>query len=121
MNLAPPWRASVSHANQPRSLHPDQSGFSLLWCCSKLALRVFAASRLLARVAPAPAPLLRHRRGRFTSMQVLNSQENVPAVPAQKMQRVEAPTIPLRVHLMNEHAMLPKRGSEGAAGYDLYR
>lgn len=35
-----------------------------------------------------------------------------------KKQRLEEP---LRVKKLNEHAVLPKRGSAGAAGYDLAR
>jgi hypothetical protein len=50
--------------------------------------------------------------------------ENVPAEPATKVQRTEAPPAAgeaLRVRRLNEHALLPKRGSSGAAGYDLAR
>ncbi|PSC74089.1 Deoxyuridine 5 -triphosphate nucleotidohydrolase [Micractinium conductrix] len=52
--------------------------------------------------------------------------ENVPAgaEPATKVARTEGPgSSPagelLRVRRLNEHALLPKRGSAGAAGYDL--
>jgi dUTPase len=48
--------------------------------------------------------------------------ENLPSSsePAAKMQRTEV-TEELRVRRLNEHAQLPKRGSAGAAGYDLAR
>lgn len=52
------------------------------------------------------------------------AQENAQqcaAEPAAKMQRVEAPLEALRVRRLNEHALLPSRGSAGAAGYDLAR
>ena len=50
------------------------------------------------------------------------SRENLPSSsePAAKMQRTEV-TEELRVRRLNEHAQLPKRGSAGAAGYDLAR
>lgn len=40
--------------------------------------------------------------------------------PAAKMARVEG-TAPLKVKKLSEHATLPKRGSQFAAGYDLAR
>jgi dUTP pyrophosphatase len=48
--------------------------------------------------------------------------ENLPSSsePAAKVQRTEV-TEELRVRRLNEHAQLPKRGSAGAAGYDLAR
>ncbi|KAI3432888.1 hypothetical protein D9Q98_010470 [Chlorella vulgaris] len=58
----------------------------------------------------------------MTSVMAASGQENMPAA---KVQRTEppapraAPAEALRVRRTNEHALLPKRGSAGAAGYDL--
>lgn len=47
--------------------------------------------------------------------------ENVPtSEPATKMQKVDHNAV-LRVKKLSESAILPKRGSAGAAGYDLSR
>jgi hypothetical protein len=54
------------------------------------------------------------------AMQVLRaSSENLPENPA-KFAKVEQMDI-LRVKKLSENATLPKRGSAGAAGYDLAR
>lgn len=50
-------------------------------------------------------------------MEVLASRENVPEQPA-KLQKVE-PMEQLRVKKLTSTAILPKRGSSKAAGYDL--
>ena len=69
----------------------------------------------------------RHRHSNMASTLAASSRENIPAEPATKLQRTEGPaTAPapleaLRVRRLNEHALLPKRGSAGAAGYDLAR
>lgn len=60
---------------------------------------------------------------RSLAMDVLAAlQENISADSAMrsplKKQRLEEP---LRVKKLSEHAVLPKRGSAGAAGYDLAR
>ncbi len=57
------------------------------------------------------------------SMQALSEtgRENIVAEPPSKMQRTAEPTEVLRVKRLSEHAILPKRGSAGAAGYDLAR
>lgn len=60
---------------------------------------------------------------RFLAMDVLAAlQENISADNVMKSplkkQRLEEP---LRVKKLSEHAVLPKRGSAGAAGYDLAR
>jgi dUTP pyrophosphatase len=52
---------------------------------------------------------------------VATSRENVPVdQPPAKVQRTE-PVEQLRVKRLSENATLPKRGSAGAAGYDLAR
>lgn len=53
----------------------------------------------------------------ITTMEVLASRENVPEQPA-KLQKVE-PMEQLRVKKLTSTAILPKRGSSKAAGYDL--
>jgi hypothetical protein len=46
----------------------------------------------------------------------------VPSQGAAKIPRLETPAqVPLKVKRLSEHAVLPKRGSAGAAGYDLSR
>lgn len=46
----------------------------------------------------------------------------VPSQGAAKVPRLDAPVqIPLKVKRLSENAVLPKRGSAGAAGYDLSR
>lgn len=91
-----------------------------------------AARALLAHCTPLHCTLLRLPRPPRLS-RLLHSAMTVTAAqdPAQpsaaKMQRVEASTQQpaaadveqLRVKRLNEHALLPKRGSAGAAGYDL--
>ena len=52
---------------------------------------------------------------------VLTACENAVASPATKVQRIEAQDPPLLVKKLTEHATLPKRGSDLAAGYDLSR
>lgn len=52
-------------------------------------------------------------------MTVAAAQQSAAGEPAAKMQRTEPPAETLRVRRLNEHALLPKRGSAGAAGYDL--
>lgn len=77
-----------------------------------------ARSLLLSR------PLL-HARTMSAPTLAATGRENIPAEPAAKMQRIEGPAAEpveaLRVRRLNEHALLPKRGSAGAAGYDLAR
>ncbi len=48
----------------------------------------------------------------------VTGQENLQ--PA-KLQKMSPPMEQLRVKKLSEHATLPKRGSAGAAGYDLAR
>ena len=82
---------------------------------------LLGVSRLLFR------PLVLPRRlSHSSSMSTLaaTGRENLPlagAEPAAKLQRTEPPVEILRVRRLNEHALLPKRGSSGAAGYDLAR
>lgn len=64
--------------------------------------------------------LLRHSL-RPNSMTIASSAQDAVPQPAAKMQRTEPPSESLRVRRLNEHALLPKRGSAGAAGYDLAR
>jgi dUTP pyrophosphatase len=47
-------------------------------------------------------------------------QENLQEQPA-KLQKMTSAMDSLRVKKLSEHASLPKRGSAGAAGYDLAR
>ena len=49
---------------------------------------------------------------------VAHASENIIEQPT-KMRKLETPT--LRVKKLSEHAILPTRGSSGAAGYDLAR
>ena len=71
--------------------------------------------------------LVRSRLAIRSSMaQVLRSvtNENILASnqdPPSKIQRINVPEPPLRVKKLSEHATIPKRGSEKAAGYDLSR
>ena len=63
---------------------------------------------------------------RSSMAQVLRSvtNENILASnqdPPSKIQRINAAEPPLRVKKLSEHATIPKRGSEKAAGYDLSR
>lgn len=91
--------------------------------CRPLLCSLSMLARLTIRpvLHSLPSSLFRAK----TTMTVLKAaSENVPqcgAEPAAKMQRVEAPVEALRVRRLNEHALLPKRGSAGAAGYDLAR
>ncbi|KAK9823508.1 hypothetical protein WJX72_003255 [[Myrmecia] bisecta] len=55
---------------------------------------------------------------RMPALAASNGQENLFEGPQAKMQKVE-PISTLRVKKLSEHAVLPKRGSAGAAGYDL--
>lgn len=63
--------------------------------------------RFLPRTAPVP---------KLTRRMSVGADANQPEVHASKMARVEDT---LRVKKISEHAVLPVRGSEGAAGYDL--
>ena len=77
------------------------------------------------RVAAARAPLPSHPPGqlirRMTGTLAATSRENLPTEqPPAKLQRTEAEP-KLLVKRLSEHATLPKRGSAGAAGYDLAR
>ena len=63
--------------------------------------------RFLPRTAPVP---------KLTRRMSVGADANQPEVHANKMARVEDT---LRVKKISEHAVLPVRGSEGAAGYDL--
>ena len=63
--------------------------------------------RFLPRTAPVPE---------LTRRMSVGADANQPEVHANKMARVEDT---LRVKKISEHAVLPVRGSEGAAGYDL--
>lgn len=61
-----------------------------------------------------------HQRDKVT-MSVLqpSSRDNlIPDVPPAKQQKMEQPPA-LKVKRLSEHAILPTRGSSGAAGYDL--
>lgn len=86
---------------------------SLLRRCHHQTLSPLVTSRSLHRTTI-----------RMTSVMAASGQENMPAA---KVQRTEppapkaAPVEALRVRRTNEHALLPKRGSAGAAGYDLAR
>ena len=74
-------------------------------------MSVRAVCRSLSLLTRAPA--------RKMTAQVLadSSRENAKPAPAAKRLAME----PLRVKKLSEHATLPKRGSAGAAGYDLAR
>ena len=63
--------------------------------------------RFLPRTAPVP---------KLTRRMSVGADANQPEVHANKMARVEDT---LRVKKISEHAVLPVRGSDGAAGYDL--
>ena len=63
--------------------------------------------RFLPRTAPVPE---------LTRRMSVGADANQPEVHANKMARVEDT---LRVKKISEHAVLPVRGSDGAAGYDL--
>ena len=63
--------------------------------------------RFLPRTAPVPE---------LTRRMSVGADANQPEVHANKMPRVEDT---LRVKKISEHAVLPVRGSDGAAGYDL--
>ena len=79
-------------------------------------------SRLPSRLVLHALPRSLHRLNTMTVLQAAS--ENVPQCggePAAKVQRTEQPLETLRVRRLNEHALLPKRGSAGAAGYDLAR
>lgn len=78
-------------------------------------------ARLPALLARCAAPRSRPFARKMTVLS--GSAENVArGEPAAKVARTEAPAEEaLRVRRMNEHALLPKRGSAGAAGYDLAR
>lgn len=77
------------------------------------------ASRCMTLLRPSR---LAHLPRTMRSTLAATGQENLPAA---KLQRTEPPAHQLRealrVHLLNEHAVLPKRGSAGAAGFDLAR
>lgn len=113
--------------------HTNSSG--ILSCGP--ALPPLSAACMLARLQ-APlllsnirclSPLRRPIATMTSSTLAASGRENLPAAePAAKVQRTEgpadpqqAPTEALRVRRLNEHALLPKRGSAGAAGYDLAR
>lgn len=72
-----------------------------------------------------PSRSLLHARTMSAPTLAATGRENIPAEPAAKVQRTEGPAADtmeaLRVRRLNEHALLPKRGSSGAAGYDLAR
>lgn len=81
----------------------------------------FMLARLPAclRRCPLPPPLPRKPFLSSGVMTVAAAQQSAEGEPAAKMQRTEPPAETLRVRRLNEHALLPKRGSSGAAGYDL--
>ena len=66
-------------------------------------------------------PLAARLRRTMTTL-AATGRENMPSSsePAAKVHRTEVAE-ELRVRRLNEHALLPKRGSTGAAGYDLAR
>ena len=75
-------------------------------------------ARLITRTLIRAPPLA--RRHKYMSAAVLaptaRASENVDPSPPAKMPRLEDQ---LRVKKISEHATLPARGSDGAAGYDL--
>lgn len=71
------------------------------------------------RRCPLPQPFLRKPHHSSGAMTVAAAQQSAADQPAAKVQRMEPPAEALRVRRLSEHALLPKRGSAGAAGYDL--
>lgn len=71
------------------------------------------------RRCPLPQALPRKPFVSSGAMTVAAAQQSAADQPAAKLQRTEPPAETLRVRRLNEHALLPKRGSAGAAGYDL--
>lgn len=77
--------------------------------------------QLLSAISPRFISASHQQQRRIMQALAASSRENVPSEqPAAKVQRLE-PLEQLRVKRLSENATLPKRGSAGAAGYDLAR